>query len=136
MADHSVRFSFVKLQVEDMAGALAFWQAAFGFAVRGTYDEPTFLEHILAMPDDGEGDGGGAGLSLMLVQPKPVTALVAGTAHGPIGFLCSDIVTTAENALAAGARLTMDVTEVAPGVRVCLLVTPQGHEVELVQTGG
>lgn len=25
MADHSIRFSFVKLQVEDMAGALAFW---------------------------------------------------------------------------------------------------------------
>lgn len=130
MADHSVRFSFVKLQVEDMEGALAFWQTAFGFALRGTYDEPTFFEHILTMPDDA------AGLSLMLVQPKPVTALTAGTAHGPVGFQCSDIVTTLENALAAGATKTMDVTEVAPGVRVCLLVTPQGHEVELVQTGG
>lgn len=134
MADHSVRFSFVKLQVEDMDGALAFWQAAFGFAVRGTYDEPTFFEHILTMPSDDGGEE--AGLSLMLVQPKPVTALIAGTAHGPVGFQCSDIVTTLENALAAGATKTMDVTEVAPGVRVCLLVTPQGHEVELVQTGG
>ena len=55
MADHSVRFSFVKLQVEDMAGALAFWQAAFGFAVRGTYDEPTFFEHILTIPGDSKG---------------------------------------------------------------------------------
>lgn len=128
MADNSIRFSFVKLQVEDMEAALAFWQRAFGFAVRGTYDEPTFFEQILSLPGEDN-------LSLMLVQPKPVGRLTPGTAHGPIGFQCSDIVTTLENALAAGASKTMDVTEVAPGVRVCLFVTPQGHEVELVQAG-
>ena len=129
MADNSIRFSFVKLQVEDMEGALDFWQRAFGFTIRGTYDEPTFFEQILSLPGE---DGG---LSLMLVQPKPVTPLTPGTAHGPIGFQCSDIVTTLESALAAGATKTMDVTEVAPGVKVCLFVTPQGHEVELVQAG-
>ena len=129
MADNAIQFSFVKLQVEDMDAALAFWRGAFGFEIRGTYDEPTFFEQILSLPGE---DGG---LSLMLVQPKPAAALTVGTAHGPIGFRCSDIVTTLENALAAGATKTMDVTEVAPGVRVCLFVTPQGHEVELVQTG-
>ncbi|MCL6250595.1 VOC family protein [Altererythrobacter sp. KTW20L] len=129
MADSSIRFSFVKLQVEDMGEALAFWQNAFGFTIRGTYDEPTFFEQILSLPGE---DGG---LSLMLVQPKPVGHLAAGTAHGPIGFQCSDIVTALENALAAGATKTMDITEVAPGVKVCLFVTPQGHEVELVQAG-
>lgn len=134
MADSSIRFSFVKLQVEDMGEALAFWQAAFGFVIRGTYDEPTFFEQILSLPA-GDGPGEDGGLSLMLVQPKPVGHLTAGTAHGPIGFQCSDIATALENALAAGARATMDITEVAPGVKVCLFVTPQGHEVELVQAG-
>lgn len=129
MAEQSISLAFVKLQVADMAGALAFWQQAFGFAVRGTYDEPAFLEHILSLP------GEDAGLSLMLVQPRPLGELTVGTAHGPIGLRCSDIVTTLESALAAGGRLTMPVTEVAPGVRVCLLVTPQGHKVELVQAG-
>lgn len=130
MTDSSIRLSFVKLQVEDMDGALAFWRQAFGFEVRGTYDEPTFFEHILSLP------GESGGLSLMLVRPKPVVPLTVGTAHGPVGLQCGDIVTAVETALAAGARLTMPVTEVAPGLRVCLLVSPQGHEIELVQAGG
>lgn len=129
MPDNALRLSFIKLQVEDMDGALDFWTNAFGFAVRGTYDEPTFFEQILSLPGE---DGG---LSLMLVQPKPVQPLTLGTAHGPVGFTCDDIATTLESALAAGATLTMPITEVAPGVRVCLIHSPQGHEVELVQTG-
>lgn len=126
---NSLRLAFIKLNTADMAGALAFWRDGFGFALRQTYDEPAFLEHILELP------GQPSGLSLMLVQPKPVTPTVAGTAHGPVGIQCSDIVTTLEHALAAGGRKTMDITEVAPGVKVCLLVSPQGHEIELVQAG-
>ena len=64
-----------------------------------------------------------------------VDCIVAGTAYGPVGIQCSDIVTTLEHALAAGGRKTMDITEVAPGVKVCLLFSPQGHEIELVQAG-
>ncbi len=126
---NSIRLAFVKLNTADMAGALMFWREAFGFAVRQTYDEPGFLENILELPDQP------GGLSLMLVQPKPVADTVVGTAHGPVGLTCSDIVTTLEHALAAGGRKTMDITEVAPGVRVCLVVSPQGHEIELVQAG-
>jgi lactoylglutathione lyase len=129
MAVASIRLAFVKLNTSDMAGALQFWRDAFGFQVRQTYDEPAFLEHILELP------GQPGGLSLMLVQPKPVAETAVGTAHGPVGLQCSDIVTTLEHALAAGGRKTMDITEVAPGVRVCLLVSPQGHEIELVQAG-
>ncbi|MCX7676639.1 MAG: VOC family protein [Alteraurantiacibacter sp.] len=130
MAANSIRFSFVKLQVEDMPGALAFWQRAFGFQVQATYDEPAFLEHILSLSVDTPS------LSLILVQPRPISTPVAGTLHGPLGFQCSDIATTLESALAAGARQTMPITEVAPGIRVCLLVSPQGHEIELVQGTG
>ena len=129
MPASTIRLSFVKLNTSDMAGAVDFWSRAFGFRVRQTYDEPTFLEHIMDIPDQP------GGLSLMLVQPKTADAIVAGTAHGPLGLTCSDIVTTLESAMAAGGRKTMDITEVAPGVRVCLLVSPQGHEIELVQAG-
>ena len=123
----ALRLAFVKLNTSDMAGALAFWRDAFGFAVTGSYDEPAFLENILQVP------GQPGGLSLMLVQSKGGDALVVGTAHGPVGLQCDDIVSALEHALAAGGRKTMDITEVAPGVRVCLLFSPQGHEIELVQ---
>jgi predicted enzyme related to lactoylglutathione lyase len=130
MPDNTIRLAFIKLNTADIDGAIAFWSRAFGFVVRQTYDEPQFLEKIMDLP------GETGGLSLMLVQPKPVAQPVVGTAHGPVGLTCSDIVTTLESALAAGGRKTMDITEVAPGVRVCLLISPQGHEIELVQAGG
>ncbi|MFC3096724.1 VOC family protein [Alteraurantiacibacter palmitatis] len=123
----AIALRFVKLQVDDMASALAFWQSAFGFEVQATYDEPGFLEHVLAIA------GENGGLSLMLVQPKPAARLEQGTAHGPLGFMCADISAALQRALAAGARVTMPVTQVAPGVQVCLLESPQGHAVELVQ---
>lgn len=130
MPASEIRLSFIKLNTADLAGAEEFWSRAFGFARTMAYDEPGFLEHILEIPDQP------GGLSLMLVQPKPVAQPTVGTAHGPVGLTCSDIVTTLESALAAGARVTMPITEVAPGVRVCLLLSPQGHEIELVQAGG
>lgn len=129
MPANEIRLSFIKLNTSDMAGAEQFWSSAFGFARTMVYDEAGFVEHILQIP------GQEGGLSLMLVQPKPVSTPIVGNAHGPVGLSCGDIVTTLENALAAGGRKTMDVTEVAPGVRVCLLVSPQGHEIELVQAG-
>jgi predicted enzyme related to lactoylglutathione lyase len=130
MADNSIRLAFIKLNVKPMEPALAFWRQAFGFEVRQTYDEPTFFENILSLP------GQDGGLSLMLVEPKEDLDLSVGHAHGPVGLTCSDIVTTLESALAAGGEKTMEITEVAPGVRVCLLLSPQGHEIELVQAGG
>ncbi len=129
MADSTISLAFFKINVADMDGALEFWRNAFGFEVRGTYDEPTFVEHILSMPGQEQGP------SLMLVKPKDETDVTIGGGHGPIGLTCSDIVTALENALAAGGTKTMDITEVAPGVRVCLLHSPQGHEIELVQAG-
>lgn len=129
MANSAISLAFFKINVSDMEGALSFWRNAFGFEVRGTYDEPSFVEHIMSLP------GQEAGPSLMLVKPKSDAAVSVGSAHGPIGLTCSDIVTALELALAAGGTKTMDITEVAPGVRVCLMHSPQGHEIELVQAG-
>ena len=130
MPDNTIRLAFIKLSVADLAQAAAFWREAFGFTKRGGYDEPDFLEEIYVLP------GQEAGPSLMLLQYKDGRDTTPGGAHGPIGLTCTDIVTTLESALAAGATKTMDITEVVPGVRVCLMTSPQGHEIELVQTSG
>ncbi|GAA0275773.1 hypothetical protein GCM10009127_15520 [Alteraurantiacibacter aestuarii] len=130
MPDNTIRLSFMKLNVAEMEPALAFWRDAFGFTVRQTYDEEAFLEHILNLP------GQEAGPSLMLVQTKFPMDVTVGPGHGPLGITCSDIVTTLECAIAAGGVKTMEITEVAPGIRVCLVKSPQGHEIELVQAGG
>ena len=50
--DHALRLAFFKLNVPEMAPALAFWQAALGFEITNTFDEPDFLEHILSLPAD------------------------------------------------------------------------------------
>ncbi len=130
MPDITIRLSFIKLSVADLEEAFAFWRDAFGFVKTNSYDEPDFLEYILGIP------GQEGGLSLMLLQYKDGRDTTVGGGHGPIGFSTNDIVTTLENALAAGGTKTMDITEVVPGVRVCLLESPQGHEIELVQAGG
>lgn len=130
MPDNTISLSFFKLNVPEMQPALDFWQSAFGFTVAGTYDEESFVEHILNLP------GQDGGPSLMLVQTKFPMDVTVGPGHGPVGLVCSDIVTTLESALAAGAQKLMDITEVAPGIRVTMLKSPQGHEIELVQTGG
>ncbi len=128
MSENTIRLSFMKLNVPDVEAALAFWRDAFGFAVRMTYDEPDFIEHILALP------GQEGGPSLMLVQTKFPMDVTVGPGHGPVGLTCSDIVTTLESAMAAGAEKLMEITEVAPGIRVTMLRSPQGHEIELVQS--
>ena len=129
MPEIAIRLSFVKLAVPDIAAAKAFWARAFGFTETGAYDEPEFLESINSIP------GQEGGLSLMLLQYKDGRDITVGSGHGPIGLTTNDIVTTLENALAAGGTKTMEITEVVPGVRVCLLQSPQGHEIELVQAG-
>ena len=130
MPENTIRLSFIKLAVPELEEAKAFWSGAFGFSQRGYYDEPEFLESIMSIPEQE------AGPSLMLLQYKDGRDITVGGGHGPIGLTTTDIVTTLESALAAGGTKTMEITEVVPGVRVCLLVSPQGHEVELVQAGG
>jgi len=126
----TARLAFMKLNVEEMAPALAFWQEAFGFAVTGSYDTPTFAEQILALP--GQADGG---LSLMLVEPKPRAPQPVGHGHGPIGLMCVDINASFAHAVGAGAAPQMPPTDVG-GVFVAIVVSPQGHEIELVMPIG
>lgn len=120
------RLAFCKLNVPDMEAALVFWGAAFGFAVVQTFDEPEFLEHILALPNQAEGP------NLMLVEFKDGRDVTVGPGHGPVGLQCEDIAHMVERALGAGAVKLTDIFSVGP-VKVAMLKSPEGHEIELVQ---
>jgi len=129
MTEPTVRLSFFKLNVPEMVPALAFWRAAFGFEVAQTFDEADFLEHIMALP------GQQAGPNLLLVAYKDARDVSVGRGHGPVGFQCSDIEASHARALAAGARALSGIFAVGP-VRVAMLASPEGHEIELVQLPG
>ena len=122
----TVRLSFFKLNVPDMEAALGFWQHAFGFQVVQTFDEPEFLEHIMALP------GQEAGPNLLLVSYKDGRGVTPSPGHGPVGFQVDDIEAAHRGAVAAGAEQVTGVFAV-DGISIALLRSPQGHEIELVQ---
>ena len=64
MATPSLRLAFFKLNVPEMDAALKFYGDALGFSVIQTFDEPDFLEHVMALP------GQEAGPNLLLVEYK------------------------------------------------------------------
>ena len=130
MAQSALRLAFFKLNVPEIVPALAFWREAFGFDVAQTYDEAEFLEKILALP------GQPSGPNLMLVAYKDGRNVTVGHGHGAIGLQCSDIAAAHERALAAGAQKGSGIIVVGENIKVAVLHSPQGHEIELVQLPG
>ena len=126
MTQPSIRLAFFKLNVPDMAAALKFYEQAFGFTVTQTFDEPDFLEHIMALP------GQEAGPNLLLVEYKDAREVGVGPGHGPVGFMVDDIDAAFERAVAAGALVVLPIFDMDP-VRIAMLLDPWGHELELVQ---
>lgn len=129
MTGSKIRLGFFKLNVPDMAPALAFWREAFGFAVTMSFEEPDFAEHVLAL------HGQELGPNLMLVEYRDRHDVTPGPGHGPVGLICDDIAASHERALACGAEVLTGVFE-AGGVKIALLRSPQGHEIELVELPG
>jgi len=124
----TIRLGFFKLNVPDMEEALAFWRGAFDFSVTATFDEPEFLEHILALP------GQEGGPNLLLVQWKDGRDVMPGGGHGPVGLVCDDIAAAEQAAVAAGATGLTGIFSVGP-TKVAMLKSPQGHEIELIEHG-
>ena len=123
------RLGFFKLNVPDLEQATAFWREAFDFAVTGRIDEPDFLEHILTLP------GQASGPNLMLVQYKDGRDVTVGNGHGAVGLICDDIQASHDRALVCEAEKITGVFE-AGGVKIAVLKSPQGHEIELIQLPG
>jgi predicted enzyme related to lactoylglutathione lyase len=68
----------------------------------------------------------------MLVAYKDGRDVGVGPGHGPVGLICDDIAASHERALACGAAMLTGVFEAA-GVRIAVLRSPQGHEIELIE---
>lgn len=130
MTQPTLRLAFFKLNVPEMIAALAFWREAFGFEVAQTYDEAEFLEKILHLPGQENGP------NLMLVAYKDGRDVTVGRGHGPVGLQCSDIAASHARALAAGAMQGSGIIVVGEGIKVAVLHSPEGHEIELVQLPG
>ncbi|WP_183030025.1 VOC family protein [Altericroceibacterium spongiae] len=126
MSAPAIRLAFFKLGVSNMEKALAFYQEAFGFSVKMTFDEPDFIEHIMALP------GQEAGPNLLLLQYKDGRHTIPGNAYGPVGFMVEDMDATYQAALEAGGTALLE-PFVMDGTRVATLQDPEGHEIELVQ---
>ena len=129
MTAPTARLGFFKLNVPDLEQATAFWREAFGFAVTGRVDEPVFLENILTLP------GQDGGPNLMLVQYKDGRDVTVGPGHGAVGLICDDILASNDRALMCNAEKILDVFE-AGGVKIAVLKSPQGHEIELIELPG
>jgi len=123
----SIRLAFFKLNVPESVPAVAFWREAFGFEVTQTFDEAEFYEKVMAIP------GQAGGPSLMLVAYKDGRDVTVGHGHGAVGLQCDDIVASHTRAAAAGAVDVTGVMTVAGGIKVAVLKSPEGHEIELVQ---
>lgn len=126
----TVSLAFFKLNVPEIVPSLAFWREAFGFEVTQTFDEPEFYEKILALP------GQPGGPSLMLVTYKDGRDVTVGPGHGAVGLQCSDIAGAHARAVAAGAKDLTGIITVGPGIKIAVLHSPDGHEIELVQPPG
>jgi predicted enzyme related to lactoylglutathione lyase len=126
MTNPSVSLAFFKLNTPDMERALRFYSEAFGFAVTMSFDEPDFIEHIMALP------GQEAGPNLLLVEYKTGKPVTVGPGHGPVGFMTDDIETQFAKLVEAGASVLLPMFE-AGGTKIAMLHDPDGHEIELVQ---
>jgi predicted enzyme related to lactoylglutathione lyase len=125
----NIRLGFFKLNVPNLEQATAFWREAFDFVVTGHVDEPVFLENIMTLP------GQDGGPNLMLVEYKDRRNVTVGLGHGAVGLVCEDIQAAHDRALVCNAEKVTGVFE-AGGVQIAVLISPQGHEIELIQLPG
>ena len=68
----------------------------------------------------------------MLVEYNDGRNVSVGPGHGPVGLICADIEASLGRALVCNAEKVTDVFE-AGGVKIAVLKSPQGHEIELIQ---
>lgn len=119
-------FSFVKLVVSDIEAATKFFIAGFGMVHADTVDTPQFREHMLT------GRKGSA--TVVLFRWKDGRAIQIGNGWGPLGMITHDLDRDVDRALAAGARQKGTTVQFGPA-RIAFLLTPDGHEIELLQPG-
>jgi len=117
-------FSFVKLVVTDIDAATQFFITGFGMVHADTVDTPQFREHMLT------GRKGSA--TVVLFHWKDQRQVEIGNGWGPLGMITHDLDRDVARAVAAGARQKGTTVQFGPA-RIAFLLTPDGHEIELLQ---
>ena len=119
-------FTFFKLTVADIDAATTFYQNAFGMNHADTIDTPAFREHVMT------GKKGSA--TIVLFHWKDGRAVEIGNAYGPVGLMTRDLDADLDRAIAAGAKQKGETASFGTA-RVAFVTTPEGHEIEMMQTG-
>lgn len=122
------RMVFVKLIAADLPAMVAFFQQAFGLEHARTIEMPGLQEAVMTRPGDPKAP------SLILYRHTDGRSLQLGTAHGPVGLAVEDVDKAYELALSVGARAHRAPFDV-PGMRIAFVLTPEGHEIELIRFG-
>ena len=119
-------FTFVKLTVADIDAATAFFEKAFGMTHADTVDTPAFREHMMS------GRKGSA--TIVLFHWKDGREIETGNGYGPVGMITRDLDADLARALSAGAIQKGDTVSFGPA-RIAFVLTPEGHEIEMMQMG-
>ncbi|MFW2449340.1 MAG: VOC family protein [Qipengyuania pacifica] len=117
-------FSFVKLTVSDIDAATRFFVDAFGMTHADTVDTPAFREHMMT------GRQGSA--TIVLFHWKDGRAIETGNGYGPVGMLTRDLDADLTRAVKAGAKQKGETVSFGPA-RIAFVLTPDGHEIEMMQ---
>jgi lactoylglutathione lyase len=118
------KLAFMKLIVDNLPRMQEFYERSFGFKQTNAFNTPDFDEVMLAQD--------GNEFLLLLLAYKDDRRMPDATAHGPTGFVCTDLEASVHKALSAGATLKLAPKDVGP-TRVAFVADPDGHEIELIQ---
>jgi catechol 2,3-dioxygenase-like lactoylglutathione lyase family enzyme len=118
--------SFVRLNVSDMPRMVAFYEKAFGMTEQRRMANGGNLEVILTTP---------GGLDLALQQFRDKRPLTLGDAYGEIGFYIQDVDEAYRRVVDAGAapRTPPGGPGGPGGLRVAVVLDPEGHPIELLR---
>lgn len=120
------------IRVRDEARSVAFYQAAFGLAVKDKLDFDSFC--LIYMVSEG------ADFELELTINKDRTEPYdLGDGYGHIAFVVDDLEAAREKTIAAGGT-PKDVVDFRPGktrvARFFFVADPDGYQIEVIEKGG
>ena len=117
-------FTFVKLNVADIDAMTRFFVDGFGLTHADTVDTPQFREHMMA--------GKKGSLTVVLFHRKTDEPIAIGNGWGPLGMITRDLDADVARAVDAGATQKGETVQFGPA-RIAFVLTPEGHEIELMQ---
>ena len=117
-------FTFVKLNVADIDAMTRFFVEGFGMTHADTVDTPQFREHMMA--------GKKGSLTVVLFHRKTDEPIAIGNGWGPLGMITRDLDADVARAVNAGATQKGETVQFGPA-RIAFVLTPEGHEIELMQ---